>query len=60
MSASRNLGVRHAKGRYIAFLDADDVWLPWKLEHQVGLLNSHPEAGMVYGPAQWWYSWNGR
>lgn len=58
MSASRNLGIRNAKGECIAFLDADDVWLPGKLEHQVALLYSHPEAGMVYGPTQWWYSWS--
>ena len=57
MSASRNLGIQHAKGHYIAFLDADDVWLPHKLEQQVALLESHSEAAMVYGPAQQWYSW---
>jgi glycosyltransferase involved in cell wall biosynthesis len=57
MSASRNLGIRQAKGQFIAFLDADDVWLPHKLEQQVAILESQPEAAMVYGPTQWWYSW---
>jgi GT2 family glycosyltransferase len=60
MSASRNLGLAAAKGEYIAFLDADDVWLPHKLAQQVETLAVLPEAVMVYGPAQWWYSWNGR
>ena len=36
MSASRNLGIRHATGKYIALLDADDVWLPDKLARPVG------------------------
>jgi glycosyltransferase involved in cell wall biosynthesis len=58
MSAARNLGISHAKGRYLAWLDADDVWLPLKLERQVSQLESHPEAGMVYGPTEWWYSWS--
>jgi GT2 family glycosyltransferase/SAM-dependent methyltransferase len=58
MSASRNLGIRHAAGEYIAWLDADDVWLPGKLERQVALLEAHPEAGMTYGPTEWWYSWS--
>src|SRR5439155_25821453 len=35
MSASRNLGLYHAKGDYIALLDSDDVWLSHKLEQQV-------------------------
>jgi glycosyltransferase involved in cell wall biosynthesis len=59
MSASRNLGVQNARGKYIAFLDADDVWLPQKLEEQVALLDAHPEAAMVYGLSEFWYSWAG-
>ena len=57
MSASRNLGIRHVRGEYIALLDADDIWLPKKLEHQVSILKTYPDAGMVLGPIQWWYSW---
>lgn len=57
MSAARNLGIRHAKGKYIAFLDADDIWLPNKLEEQVSILESYPEAVMMYGRTQYWYSW---
>lgn len=60
MSASRNLGVRHARGGFVAFLDADDVWLPEKLERQVALLTEHPEATIVYGATLLWYSWTGR
>jgi glycosyltransferase involved in cell wall biosynthesis len=58
MSASRNLGIRHARGRFIALLDADDVWLPSKLEEQIALLEKYPEAGMVCGASEYWHSWN--
>jgi len=57
-SSTRNLGISHAKGQYIAFLDADDIWLPNKLTEQIAILETHPEVAMVYGKTQWWYSWN--
>src|SRR5262249_29683621 len=60
MSASRNLGIGHACGDYVAFLDADDVWLPHKLAMQVGVLEAHPEVAMIYGPSEYWYGWTGR
>lgn len=59
-SASRNLGIQHARGEYIALLDADDIWLPHKLERQVRILDAHPEVGSVYGRTLYWYSWTGR
>ena len=58
MSASRNLGVRHAQGKYVAFLDADDVWLPNKIEEQVAILVEHPEVALLYGKTQIWHSWD--
>jgi glycosyltransferase involved in cell wall biosynthesis len=59
MSASRNLGVRRAHGKYIAYLDGDDIWLPEKLEHQLKILESNPQAAIVHGPLTLWYSWSG-
>ena len=59
MSATRNLGIRHARGELIAFIDADDIWLPSKLAAHVDLLDAHPEVGMVCGTTIYWHSWSG-
>jgi glycosyltransferase involved in cell wall biosynthesis len=47
-SASRNAGIYAAQGDYIAFIDADDLWLPEKLELQMQMFSRNPALGWVY------------
>jgi glycosyltransferase involved in cell wall biosynthesis len=48
VSAARNTGISNSQGKYIAFIDADDLWEPTKLEKQVNCLEANPTVGLVY------------
>jgi glycosyltransferase involved in cell wall biosynthesis len=48
LGAARNKAIEKTTGKYIAFLDCDDIWLPEKLEKQVALLESNKALGLVY------------
>jgi glycosyltransferase involved in cell wall biosynthesis len=54
-SVARNLGVRHSRGRYIALLDADDVWLPNKLQQQVAIMERRADVDVVFGRSLYWH-----
>lgn len=47
-NAARNAGIRASRGEFIGLLDADDYWLPQKLERQLPLFESRSEVGLVY------------
>ncbi len=48
VAAARNTALQAARGDFIAFLDSDDVWKPWKLELQLACLRLLPHIGMIW------------
>ncbi|MCZ6626138.1 MAG: glycosyltransferase [Deltaproteobacteria bacterium] len=53
VAAARNLGVRRSCGKYLAFLDSDDLWQPRKLETQVAFMETHPEVQICQTEEIW-------
>ncbi len=51
-AAARNVGIKMAKGKYIAFQDGDDLWPKNKLRLQLELMESHPDVGLLSGDMQ--------
>lgn len=48
VAGARNTGLTAAQGDFLAFLDSDDLWLPWKLELQLRVMQTWPDVGMVW------------
>ncbi|NJL79246.1 MAG: glycosyltransferase family 2 protein [Richelia sp. RM2_1_2] len=48
LPGARNTGIRHATGEYIAFMDADDIWLPEKLNNHIIHLENNPDVGVSF------------
>lgn len=55
MASARNAGIRQAAGKYVAFLDADNLFLKDKLEDQVAFMETHPECGVCYAKIHYFY-----
>ena len=48
VATARNHGLRIAQGDFVALLDSDDLWHPWKLEAQLAVMHARPEVGKVW------------
>jgi len=52
VAATRNEGIKISKGKYLAFIDCDDIWLPEKLEKQIKVLETYNNIALVYSSYQ--------
>jgi len=53
LAAARNSGIRRARGEFVTFVDADDLWRAEKLEYQMRVLQAHPEVNFVSNSSLW-------
>jgi len=56
LGATRNRGVELAQGHFIAFLDADDLWVADKIERQMAYFDDDPDLDMAFGYVQQFYT----
>ena len=54
-ASARNRALKYCRGRYVQFLDADDLIEPGKFEQQVAYLETHPEVDIVYGDVRYFH-----
>jgi teichuronic acid biosynthesis glycosyltransferase TuaG len=52
-SIAKNIALQETKGKYIAFLDSDDLWMSEKLQRQVTLMEEHTDIGLTYTGGYW-------
>lgn len=55
VTSSRNLSISKTRGDILAFLDADDIWLPGKLKAQVDIMLTYPDTQLLCEAAEYWY-----
>jgi glycosyltransferase involved in cell wall biosynthesis len=54
-AAARNAGLRIASGKFVTFLDGDDLFEPEKFEKDIEVFEGKPQAMVTYGPTMWWF-----